>query len=612
VNTRFRILTLLVFFLVSISWRVAARTAETGLPPVHPGTVDADTSADQSALPPIHPGAVPLVNDQSDVVSDEQGQPDRTPSAANGEGGAVADDIQPSQAEPREGDPPDPVPEPAPEPAPDDPADSSVPPASDAPSENPSADASTDTSLDSSAGPPTGPRDLLRRMDLDDSHFDNVRDHEPVGEVDEELILKLIDRLRQFRLEDLERWAHTAFPLQEVWEQPDEYRGQIFWMAGRLIGLERFELPEEMAMRFGMTAYYRCTIRGSGNRGVVQVYTRRLPDAWKKVLAAGETFDERVTLYGCFMKFAGPTLEEARPVFVARRVAWHPPTKLGNLGYDVGLLDTARTGKPLGAHDREAFYAMLAAVMRAEPGQLMQWAQRRLEELPEDQVRVDEGKKYFSVVPLFNDPRNQRGKLFWLQGTARRIQRIEVNDPDIRARYGIDHYYQIALFTPDSASLGGYRNPIWFCVRELPEGMPSSAKTDFTAHVRVAGFFLKTWAYRRDALPEEIESGMNSPVQLAPLLIGRRPIYIPPPEGVGLHPAVGLVAGLLFVVALAGIWIAVWRYNRADREFQRRTLAKQYQTPEGVSLNDLGIEARDGPDFTGLREADSEGREGSP
>ena len=71
-----------------------------------------------------------------------------------------------------------------------------------------------------------------------------------------------------------------------------------------------------------------------------------------------------------------------------------------------------------------------------------------------------------------------------------------------------------------------------------------------------------------------------------------------------LHPMVGVTAGGLFLAAIVGIWIVVWRCNRADREFQRVTLAKHYQVAEGASLDQLGIEAADGPDFSALSEAD--------
>ncbi len=472
-----------------------------------------------------------------------------------------------------------------------------------------------------SAGPITGSRDLLSRFGIDESQFERLSDYRPFGPDDEETMLRIMYRLDRFRKVDIERWAQPRFPVTEVFADPDASRGELSWLAGRVTAIEKLEPVPEVVERFELPEYYRCTLELEPQGQVGVVLVEDVPVDWK---VQEEPLSERATLYGIFLKFAGSEPEQALPVFVAPRIAWHPPTLLGDLGMDVSLFEEIQNRRPLTARDREAFYQLLAAVGRAKPGQLAEAAQQALAKAPEPRVWTDlQGEKRWSVVPLFNDPQRHYGVLVELEGTARRAERIEVHDPDIIARFGIDHYYQIALYTPDSQ-----RNPLWFCVRELPEGMPLGADREYAEHVRVAGFFFKTWAYRRGRLPEEIAAGESGPWQLAPLLIGTRAVWYPPavPRP---NPYIGAIAGGLFVLTLMGVWIAAWRYSRGDEEFHKRTIAREYAVPSGVSLDEMGFEASPEPDFrhlaghdaavpveageaeTGEQETDSEAKPGT-
>jgi len=177
------------------------------------------------------------------------------------------------------------------------------------------------------------------------------------------------------------------------------------------------------------------------------------------------------------------------------------------------------------------------------------------------------------------------------------VLRIPVTDPDIRQRFGIDHYYNIYLFTEDSQS-----NPVVFCVRELPPGMPTGDAPQYAEYVEVAGFFFKTWAYRVPSIalgPDSPEGGRR--MQLAPLLIGARPVWFPR-ETPADNALIGAIAGGLFVVTLIGIWLALWAYGRGDRKFHRRALARQFAMDSGISLDEIGLRADGKPDFSGLEE----------
>ncbi len=461
------------------------------------------------------------------------------------------------------------------------------------------------------ADPPTisGPRELLRLFGIDDSQMRHLVDGRPLGPEETETLLKVMYRIRDFRQTDLHRWARSQTELielmadEQVVKDSSDHRGEIFSLAGRVTSVEVRRPVPEAAERLQLPQYYRCELilegpdqDGSGQP--VVIYARDVPSAWQ----AGGTPNQRASALGLLLKFAGEDPQRALPVFVARRVAWYPDNLLGKLGVDVGLLEEVEDRKRLTARDREAFYQLLAAMGRAKPGQLTRQARGRFNDLDPGRKRTDDqGAEHYNVVPLFNQPEAMRGQLVVLSGTARRVIRIRVEDPDIVERFGIDHYYQLALFTDDSQD-----NPLIFCVTQLPEGMPIENDPAYGEQISVAGFFLKTWAYHVDdpTTPADAHGGR---LQLAPLLIGREPIwhrYDPPSR----NTLAGAIAGGLFVVALLGIWLAIWRYNRGDRKFHRETLSKSKTItgPEEVSLDQLEANPNTTPDFSRLEESSGE------
>ena len=235
-------------------------------------------------------------------------------------------------------------------------------------------------------------------------------------------------------------------------------------------------------------------------------------------------------------------------VFAAPRLAWYPDNLLGKLGMDFGLLDSPQARKPFNPRnpeDREAFYQLLAAVGRADPGQLLQAAEEDLPKTPAAWRSTDQqGQEQYSVVPLFNEPATQPGRLVELFGTARLIEEVHLDprlDADIIARFGLDHYYQVSLFTDDSQG-----NPVTFCIRELPEGMPYGNLPHYGETVRIAGFFFKTWSY---GVPKMTDPALDpgdpkTHQQLSPLLIGRSLTWYPAPQPADNTPTNVVIGGL--------------------------------------------------------------------
>ncbi|MCS7305777.1 MAG: hypothetical protein NZ602_11815 [Thermoguttaceae bacterium] len=427
------------------------------------------------------------------------------------------------------------------------------------------------------------PRDLLELFGIDQSQFRRLTDGVPLAEGEEELLLKLLSRSAEFPVELLERWAHRQINLPQVAGKPEEHRGEIYWLTGRVQRMQICQPAPEVAERFLTEQYYRCELRLDPSDQPAIVYVRTVPKAWLKKPPE----NERSGFLGLLLKTTSSDPQKPIPIFAAHRIAWYPAGLLGDLGMDVGLLDLVVDRQSLLSEERETFYQFLAAMRRANPEQIFQVARWQVQQ---------QGRTADSVVPLFKEPTDQRGRLVLLRGAAKEVTLVHVSDPDIRTRFGIDHYYKIALFTPDSQD-----NPLFICVPSLPRGMPTGEGIQYVEEVEVAAFFLKSWSYRvrpPEDVPPEKRSDMIVWKRQAPLLIGVRPIWYPRPQA-NPHTVAAIVAGLLFVIAGIGLWWAVWRAHRKDEQFRRRFLAKTTtQSPPSIlSVRQQQEHVEPAPDF---------------
>ena len=206
------------------------------------------------------------------------------------------------------------------------------------------------------------------------------------------------------------------------------------------------------------------------------------------------------------------------------------------------------------------------------------------------------------MVPLFNEPATQPGRLVDLFGTARLIEEVHLDprlDADIIARFGFDHYYQVSLFTDDSQG-----NPLTFCIRELPKGMPFGNLPQYGETVRIAGFFFKTWSYGVPKMTDPALDPGNPKThqQLSPLLIGRSLTWYPVPQPADNMRANVVIAGL-FSCSSSILWLVAWQ----NRRYEKKWLAQMEKRPKldaGIELGQLGPPAGGGPDFSRLAEMD--------
>jgi hypothetical protein len=500
-----------------------------------------------------------------------------------------------------------------------------------------------------------GSRQRLRALGMDDSHFEKLIDGRPIVLDEHETLLLGLDRLREISLGHIEKWTRDDVSWAEVIADARaagadvaarKYPGQMFPVVGRITHVEvRRALPSQVPF-FGTDRYFRCEVTQAEGQPPVVVFTQKIPKGWRRgqKLEKGDqwTLDEPVRFVGVFLKL-GPAEPEQNVILMTRHLGWYPDrvdpalgiapqhVLLAGMGMDIGLFDSVDNSKRISGREHECFYQLLGLMGRLDAEQLEQAAVDELlrlrtawpqmaEDYQQQSEAADDSKKKkqlknnagaallaaevaesgrFSVFPLFNLANRHRCQLMTLEGTARRILKVQVDDPvgpsrrkqEIVSRFGLDHFYQIYLFTKDSRD-----NPIVFNVREVPPDLPLG--DDLSEHVKITGFFYKTWPYR------DRSEASDDNRHTAPLLIGRRLHWFPDrpnPLYSDEYRSQGLMAVGLVFLALMGLCLALWMWRRGDKQFEKIAISKNYSIEPGQSLNDMGIEADDEPDFSGLK-----------
>jgi hypothetical protein len=467
--------------------------------------------------------------------------------------------------------------------------------------------------------PPSSVREILEKYDIGESQLDGFFNTQPLTVAEEEVIVRILYRLPRIGLENIQKWRKPDVDFATLLNDAKTHRLDVIPLKGRLIGVEKREVSPELASRLEIKHFYlaRIDLTGLGYEALVAV--RRLPKAWEEATE----LDEPVSLDGIFLKAGELRDNQPQLIFVARRVRWHPDReipelyigpdqlRLAELGLDLSLLEDLRllNKRELGDFDREPMYQLLDVAGRAPAGKLR-----------------SEPRKELDLIPLLTEPEKHQGELMTVEGFARRITKVVVDDPDIRARFGIDHYYMIDMAvnlkdktirvvndakkekpnTEDGSSAGKkeekqeveegpvFNNdyPVTLCVRELPADLPpKDAMRDL---IRADGIFMKTWSYRNAYMAK-----FDNKFQVAPLLIGKSAHRLVPAQ---VHNWVSdTLVG--FALALAAILIGCvfWWFRTGDKKMDE-TLAKLDERTPAPSFE--GLEnAPTKPDFSGLEQA---------
>lgn len=428
-----------------------------------------------------------------------------------------------------------------------------------------------------------------------------------------------------------------GLPGRMLLEDPARFRGYAFrFRGGHVLRVEALPLDEREQEQYRFDTLYRARVRLPDGTPLV-VYTPVVPEDWPRDTAmrqrcgATGVFLQRLEVSA--LESPGPpdTSDNADSpdalntppdnedgsemldrlfepessdgntqialVLIAPRLEWYPedlshPLSLpAHYGLDVGtfdvipnisLADLSRQGAPgrprlpvetlrralwLTESDREPFFQTLAAVARMKPKTLDMRISERFQHQPDARD---------SVVLLFRNPEECRGSLVRLVGTAKRIVPTLVSDVEVRERIGVERYYQIYLYTPDSQG-----NPVVVCVPELPPGMPSGTETDFAVDLTVDAFFYKLWAYEAVAPPIDdgeggtdegsvADSALETKPRYAPLLIGQVVRWEAREDfGRPNQPGFGTLTTIVLLLLLcAWFYVRFSRKSRPQTEFR--------------------------------------------
>jgi hypothetical protein len=144
-----------------------------------------------------------------------------------------------------------------------------------------------------------------------------------------------------------------------------------------------------------------------------------------------------------------------------------------------------------------------------------------------------------------------------------------VQDPDVRARFGIDHYYEIDLLIPlgdrtlkfgkdaqDKAAVYENEFPATLVVRQLPPGLSVGENTHQL--IRADGVFFKIWTYKSEF------AARHKQRQPAPLFVATQP------EAVVVETPTNWVVSTLvfaaFFLAVTVVGIISWWQRTSDRK----------------------------------------------
>ena len=450
--------------------------------------------------------------------------------------------------------------------------------------------------------PPEGPLEILERFDIGPSRMEGFFNGQAWTPSEEETLIRILYRFPRLGLDNLMRWRKKDVSWDEVVAAPWNYRGQIFRLEGRAKRVVRETIHPEMAERFEMSHYYRVTLELDNTTFSAVVLARRVPEAWQ----LDAEIDEPAAMDAIFLKIGEQRDAPSPPlIFAAGNVGWFPEEskpaahvgadqlKLIRQGLDwshFGEQFRKGNGRPFLDVDREPFYQLLDLVGRVDPNQLLA-----------------AGSEPLDVVPLLAKPAERHGDIVFVKGTARRIIKVLVEDRDIRARYGIDHYYEIDMFLPlgkTSVRMGkdatGEENPVYnnafpatLIVRELPPGVTEGE--NLGEPLETAAVFFKVWSYRSN-YTEKFKK-----MQPAPMFIAQRPESYR--ELRPSHWLTDIFVGGAMATAILVLIAVLWWFQRSDRA--HRVALEQSGVPapgaEPTKPDFSNVTTTEGPEFSKLK-----------
>jgi hypothetical protein len=416
------------------------------------------------------------------------------------------------------------------------------------------------------------PYEVLATLNIGESELHFLEDGKPLVADERSTLIRLLNRIPLFSREQLQKWQSWDVDWNTIASHPQLFRGAFCELRGHVTSIGVEEVPEVLQDQFPFRRYYLLQIELEQSADRWQVFVRTLPKTWRERLSEQHSWNEQVVLSGMFLKLAEPPASGRTFVFVADRPAWFPDERSEWVDANNDLQTLARYGVDIGQflemidrqrwrpEEREPFYQTLQAVSQI-PSNVLSSNARQAE-----------------IAELLLEPQSSRGQFFTIRGQARRAVRVEVENEEMRQKYGVDHFFEVDVFVdseqlivvpvpedPTGESNKKFsRYPVVLCVRALPAGMPTGESIHET--VSVTGVYAKQWGYHTEYMEQGVAD--TNRLQISPLLIANtlawQP-YVPTQDPWGTWLAGGLFLTLVLAIVITLVWFA-----RDDRRSSRR------------------------------------------
>ena len=429
---------------------------------------------------------------------------------------------------------------------------------------------------------------------IQESTRQNFQDGIPWSNQETGHLLKFQYLLREVPLEWLESWAAPEDKLSGFADLPAAERNAMRFDAFRIYGTfrqaKKVTYPPEIARRFSMPDYWIVSVEMADGSEVI-IFCTKIP----RVLQNAGAARVRVAANTILMK-AGETTPFPRIYFLADRLEYYPDNFLGNRKMDFGLFDDLDRepldpkevrSKPqdlrLSSRNRECFYRLMNCVSKISPEEMKTFWKETLRTSPPE--RLTEDRKASNARLLYERPRDEYGNFFYLRGTAKEVIPIRVEDKDVTSRFGITHYYQISMFTLESAD-----NPIIVLTTKLPKGMKPGKDAGYREDIVVPAFFFNLWGF------PSVDAEGKAVTRLTPLFMGGTPVLLPPNAPMRAF----WVEMILMIVLMTGLLsISIYLLFMERREKQlRKEFLKREELPEGEVFDETKINTEGYMDFT--------------
>ena len=373
-------------------------------------------------------------------------------------------------------------------------------------------------------------REFFELIDFGPSYLSMLNDGAPLAGEEQEAVIRLLTRIRRLQPHRITRWLKLDVPWQSLAEEPEANRLEIYLLTGTVQGIRLKSVPPEAVSQVGLEHYFEVDVDLDTAEGLLPgtIVVESIPAIWEANLDQPDVLrGQHFSCPGIFLKPSTTADGMTELVFATSKISWHPSqandaldvtaakVRLAEQGMDIGELGNVQDRVKFEGREREAFYQMLAAVRRVPEGQQTATVKGDLSQ------RLTQPKDGLMVAP-----QNYRAEWFHLTGDCRRITRIEIDDPDVQQRLGVDHYYEVSIFVPIESPIVSQKTgdestrkefsheyPVLVCVPDLPQGMSVGDRLHIP--VAVNGAFFKLWAYRSPYM-----SGKDfTRRQISPLLI---------------------------------------------------------------------------------------------